>query len=134
MTDPRAPRKGLFKLLSDLPGLLVGLIRAELESLKNEIVGKLKALGIGIGLLVAAALFAFFLLAVLITAAILGIATALPAWLAALIVAAGLLVITIVLVLLGVASIKRGVPPAPTETIESLKLDVNTIKGTGKRG
>jgi len=125
-------RRSIFRLIGDLPGALMALVRAELDSLKNEIIGKLKAAGIGIGLFVGAGLFAFFLLAVLITAAILGIATALPAWLAALIVAAGLLVIVIVLVLLGVASLKKGLPPAPTETIKSVQKDISAIKGIGK--
>jgi cytochrome c biogenesis protein CcdA len=129
----RTSRKSVFRLIGDLPGALMDLVRAELDSLKKEIVGKLIAAGIGVGLLVGAALFGFFLLAVLITAAILGIATALPAWLAALIVAAGLLVIVIVLAVLGIGSLKKGVPPAPTETVKSIRKDVNAIKGIGKR-
>ncbi len=134
MTDAeRTSRLSVFRLIGNLPGQLIELIKAELDSLKKEIVGKLVAAGIGIGLLVGAALFAFFLFAVLITAAILGIATALPAWLSALIVAAGLLVITVILALLGITKLKQGVPPAPTETISSLKKDVNVIKGIGKR-
>jgi len=132
--EERSERRSLFRLLGDLPGALMDLVRAELDSLKQEIVGKLKAAGIGVGLLVGAGLFAFFLLAVLITAAILGIATALPAWLAALIVAAALLVVTIILALLGISNLKKGVPPAPTETVKSIKKDVNAIKGVGKRG
>lgn len=134
MTDAeRTSRLSVFRLIGNLPSQLIELIKAELDSLKKEIVGKLVAAGIGIGLLVGAALFGFFLLAVLITAAILGIATALPAWLSALIVAAALLVIVIILALLGISSLKKGVPPAPTETITSLKKDVNVIKGIGKR-
>lgn len=134
MTDAeRTSKRNVFRLLGDLPGHLIDLVKAELDSLKKEIVGKLVAAGIGIGLLVGAALFAFFLLAVLITAAILGIATALPAWLAALIVAAALLIVTAILALLGISNLKRGVPPAPTETIKSVKKDVNAIKGIGKR-
>jgi hypothetical protein len=38
-----------------------------------------------------------------------------------------------VLVLVGVAQVKRGGPPAPTETIQSVRKDVNAIKGIGKR-
>jgi len=126
-------RRSIFRLIGDLPGALMALVRAELDSLKDEIVGKLKAAGIGIGLFVAAGLFAFFLVAVLVTAAILGIATALPAWAAALIVAGVLLIIVVVLVLLGASSLKKGLPPAPTETIKSVKKDVDAIKGIGKR-
>jgi uncharacterized membrane protein YgaE (UPF0421/DUF939 family) len=134
MSEPkRAEKRSIFRLIGDLPGHLIELVKAELDSLKAEMVGKLKAAGIGIGLLVGAALFAFFLLAVLITAAILGIATALPAWLAALIVAAGLLIVVLILAGLGVSNLMKSVPPAPTGTIESIKQDVNAIKGIGKR-
>jgi len=70
---------------------------------------------------------------VLLAAAVLGIATALPAWLAALIVGVALLIITTVLVLIGVRQLKAGVPPVPTETIDSVKHDVDAIKGIGKR-
>jgi hypothetical protein len=134
MTDTdRTSKRSIFRLIGDLPGLLMELVRGEIDSLKQEIATKLKAAGIGIGLLAGAAFFAFFLFCVLITAAILGIAEALPAWLAALIVAFVLLIITAVLALLGIKKLKAGVPPAPTETVKSIKKDVDAIKGTGKR-
>ena len=133
MTEPEPRKRSLFTLIADIPTLLVTLVRGELESLKNEIVGKLKSAGIGIGLLVGAGLFAFFALLVLIAAAVLGLATVLPAWAAALIVGGAILVIAIVLALIGVSNLRKGVPPAPTKTISSIKKDVNVIKGTGKR-
>ncbi len=128
-----APKRSLFALIGDVPRLIVGLFRQEIESLKQELIDKAKAAGIGIGLLVAAGAFAFFLLGVLVAAAILGLATVLPAWLAALIVAGVLLIITVVLVIVGVATLRRGMPPAPTATIESIKDDVRVIKGLGSR-
>ena len=131
-TEPKEKRS-LFRLIGDLPGLVGDLIRAEIESVKKEIVTKLASLGIGIGLLAGAAFVLFFVIATLIAAAVLGIATALPAWLAALIVAVALLIIALVLALLGINKLKAGVPPAPTESIKSIKKDVNVIKGTGKR-
>ena len=126
-------KRSIFRLIGDLPGYIVDLVKSELEQLKQEVLGKLKAAGIGIGLLVGASAFLFFALGVLVAAAILGIATALPAWLAALIVAGALLLITAILVLIGVNQLKRGVPPVPEETIASVKEDVNAIKGIGKR-
>ena len=125
-----AEKRSLFRLVGDLPSLLITQVRNELEKLKGEVVSKLKSLGIGAGLLVAALVFLFFALCVLIATAILGIATVLPAWLAALIVGVALLVITGILAAVGVSQLKRGIPPAPTETIESVKKDVRTIQGT----
>ncbi|MGV8894947.1 MAG: phage holin family protein [Rhodoglobus sp.] len=127
------PKRSLFALIGAIPTLLVDLIRDEIESLKKEISGKLKDAGIGIGLLAGAAAFAFFALMVLIAAAILGLATVLPAWLAALIIGVVILIIAAVLAMIGIRSVKKGVPPAPTDTIESIKKDVRTIKGTEKK-
>lgn len=127
------PRRSLLKLISDLPTLVTDLIRGELDSLKKEITDKLKHAGIGAGLLVGAALFAFIALLVLIAAAVLGLATVLAPWLAALIIGVIIVIIAVVLALIGIKSLKKGVPPAPTQTIKSLKKDVGAIKGTGKR-
>ncbi|MEH6780981.1 MAG: phage holin family protein [Rhodoglobus sp.] len=133
-TDPqREPKRSLAALIADVPRLLGELIRGEIESLKNEMVGKLKNAGIGIGLFVGAAFFALFALMVLIAAAVLGFAEIVPAWAAALIVAGILLVIVAILVAVGVTLVKKGTPPAPTDTIESIKSDVRAIKGTRKR-
>ncbi len=132
-TPTTAPKRSLLKLIADVPTLLVDLVRGEFESLKQEILDKLKHAGIGIGLLAAAATFAFFALLVLIAAAVLGLATVVPAWASALIIGGGVLLIAVVLALVGVGSLKRGVPPAPTRTILSIKKDIRTIKGTERK-
>lgn len=134
MSDDDRNRRSLFGLIADLPRLLADLVKDELERLKREMLAKVKHAGIAVGLFVAAALFAFFLMAVLIAAAILGLAVVLPGWAAALIVAGLLLVIVAILVGIGVAQVKQGMPPAPIETITSVKKDVNAIKGIGMRG
>jgi len=126
-------RRGLFKLIADIPTLLMDLVRSEIDSLKQEIIGKLKHAGIGIGLLVGAATFAFFAVLVLIAAGVFGLGTVLPMWLSALIIGGGILLIAVALALVGIANLKKGVPPAPTQTIESVKKDVRAIKGIGKR-
>lgn len=132
-TPTTAPKRSLLKLIADVPTLLVDLVRGEFESLKQEILDKLKHAGIGIGLLAAAATFAFFALLVLIAAAVLGLATVVPAWASALIIGGAVLLIAVVLALVGVGSLKRGVPPAPTRTILSIKKDIRTIKGTERK-
>jgi hypothetical protein len=125
-----APKRSLFGLIGDLPGLFADLVRGEIESLKAEIIGKLKHAGIGVGLLAAAGVFAFFAVGVLTAAGILGLAEVLPAWASALIIGGGLLLITIVLALIGLAQLKQGTPPTPDNTITSIKHDVRVIKGT----
>lgn len=134
MSSDQSPRRSLFKLVADLPGFLVDLFKSELELLKKELTDKIKLAGVGIGLLAVAATFAFFAAAVLVAAAVLGLAEALPGWAAALIVGGALLLLTALLALLGVMSLKRSTPPTPTATIASVKKDVDAITGTGKRG
>lgn len=133
MNDDATSRKSVFALIADLPRLVIGQVKNEIEQLKSELIAKLKHAGIGVGLFAGAGLVAFFLFAVLVAAAILAFATIVPGWLAALIVAGILLVIVIALVLVGLRQVKQGIPPAPTETIKSIKKDVNAIKGVGKR-
>jgi len=122
-------RASLGGLIGSLPDLVKRIIRGEIESAKAELVAKLKAAGVGLGLLVGALVFAIILIQVLVAAAILGVSTALPAWLAALLVAAGLVIVVAVLGLVGVRALKRALPPVPTETIKSVKSDVRIVKG-----
>ena len=133
MAGYETPKRSLFKLIADLPGYIVELVKSELEQLKAEIIGKIKLAGIGIGAFVVAGAFAFFALGVLVAAGILGLATVLPGWAAALIVAGVLLLITAILVFVGIGLLKKGAPPTPTDTIASVKEDVNAFRGTGKR-
>jgi hypothetical protein len=137
VSDLKAPeqstKKSLGSLLGSLPELISRLVRGEIQLAKTELVTKLKEAGVGAGLLVGAALFGFFLLAVLITAGVLGLATVVAPWLAALIVAAVLLVITGVLALLGVKALKKGVPPVPQQAVDSVKADVAALKGTSTK-
>jgi Putative Actinobacterial Holin-X, holin superfamily III len=135
MTDSSAakPRKSLFRLIGDIPGLLSQLVRDEIEQLKAELTTKLKSAALGIGLLAAAATVGVLALITLVFAAILGLAVVLPTWAAALVVSGVLLIIVLILALVGRAQLKRGTPPMPTNTISSIRKDVNTIKGIGKR-
>ena len=127
-----ARAKSLGQLVSDLPKLVVGLLKAEAAHLRAEFAEKAKYAGVGIGLLIGAALLAFYALGVLIAAAILGIAVALPGWAAALIVFGALVIIAVVLALIGVRSFKKMDGVAPSQTIDSVKLDADALKGLGK--
>jgi hypothetical protein len=127
-------KRSLFQLLADVPMLVRELVAGEIELLKQEMIQKLKALGIGGGLILGAGVVLLFFIGVLLTAAILGLATTgLPAWLCALIVAFVLLVIAGILGLVGYNKLKAGIPPFPMETISGLKKDLNVVKGVGKR-
>jgi hypothetical protein len=139
MVDPvredqrRDKKKSIFALLSDVPTLVRDLVKGELELLKTEIVAKLKILGVGAGLILGAVIVLFFFVGVLLTAAILGLATVMPGWLAALIVAFVLLIAIALLAWIGYREIKKAMPPVPEVTIKNLKRDINAIRGVGKR-
>jgi hypothetical protein len=128
----RGDRRTLVRLVRELPSNLVALLRAELAQLGQEMSAKAKDAGIGIGLFVGAAVFIFFAVGVLLAAAVLGLATVLPAWLSALIVGVALLVIAGILALVGVNLLKKATPLTPTETMASVREDLDAIKGMGR--
>lgn len=129
--DEKDSKKSVFQLIGDLPNLITTLIKDEIEQLKREAVSRLKQAGIGIGLFAGAAVFLYFAAFALLAAAILGIAAALPPWLAALIIGVALLLIAVVLALIGLSRVKKGVPPVPKESVDSVKDDVKAFKGVG---
>jgi hypothetical protein len=129
-----APRKrSLVELVTSIPTLVADLVQREIDLIKAEMTAKLKALGIGAGVLAVAALLLLAMLGVLLTAGILALSLIMPGWLAALLVAAGLLIIAAILALIGYRILKKGIPPVPTESIDSLKSDLRAIQGIGKR-
>lgn len=104
------------------------LARQEVELAKAELAVKGKRAGLGAGMFGGAGAFGFYCLGALIAAAILGLATALTAWLAALIVAAVLGAVAGILALLGKRNVTEAVPPIPEQATESVKEDVQWAK------
>jgi hypothetical protein len=119
----------LPELTRDLVAQLRRLVATELALFKAEIAAKAKAAGVGAGLLAGALLFLFFAFGVLVTAAVLGFALILPAWLSALIVAVILIVIAVVAGLIGWRSLKKGLPPVPDDLGSELSADAKALKG-----
>lgn len=125
-------KRSLFELIADVPTLVRELVMGEIQQLKAEMIGKFKAWGIGGALIAVALVFVLYMFGVLLTAAVLGLAYVMPGWLAALGVASVLLVIAAIFALVGYRKLKDGLPPQPTATIESVKRDIDTIKGMAK--
>jgi cytochrome c biogenesis protein CcdA len=125
-------KKSVFKLIGELPGLISTLIRDEIESIKQELITRLKAAGIGIGFFAGAAVFGYFGAFALLATVILVLALWLPAWAAALIVTVLLFIVAGILALLGVRRLQRGVPPVSQSSIDSVKSDVQAFKGVGQ--
>jgi hypothetical protein len=125
-----AEKRGLFRLIADVPPLITQLFRDELENFKQEMATKAKGLAVGAGLFAAAAIIAFLALIMLIISGVAALALVLPWWASALIVAAVLLIITGILIAVGSSQVKRG---DPGRVAASISEDVNTIKGTTRR-
>ena len=129
---PEAPRDAeptLGRLVHDLSQQLPGLIRSELRLAQAEMAEKGKRAGVGIGMFSAAGLLAFFAVAALVATAILGLAHAVPDWLAALIVALVLLAGAGIVALMGKKQVTEATPPVPEHAIEGVKEDIATVKG-----
>jgi uncharacterized membrane protein YqjE len=124
-----ARRRSLFALVGELPALIVDLVRIEIERFKAELSEKGQRIGIGVGLMVVAAVFAFFGAAVLIACAVLALALVLPAWLAALLVAAVLFLLALLLIFIGRGRIQAGL--ASSDLDVNLGRDVDAFKGEG---
>jgi hypothetical protein len=116
---------GAAKLVADK---VSAIVRLEIALAVAELKKKVVALGLGIALLVGAALFGFFALGFGLAAAAAGIATALPTWAALLIVFGGLLGLATLLGLLGIGRIARGTPPVPEQAIAEAKLTTEALK------
>lgn len=124
-------RKSLGDLLAETPQLIVDLVKAEIEHLKTEVGEKAKGLGVGVAMLAAAGFFAIFLFSWLIYAGFEGLNVVFAPWLSALIVSAVLLVIVAILALIGLGSIKKNKDLGDLEAVDSIKDDVNMVRGLG---
>ncbi len=126
-----APLAELIKQLSEQSSRLA---RQEVELAKAELAYKGKRAGIGAGMFGGAGVFGFYGLGALIAAAILVLATAITAWLAALIIAVVLGAIAGILALQGKSKIQQATPPVPEEATESVKEDVQWAKTKAQQG
>lgn len=105
------------------------LIRDELRLAQAELSAKAKHAGIGLGAFGGAGLLALYGVGILLAAAVLGLATALDAWLAALIVGVVVLVVAGIAALIGKKQVGEATPVVPEKAVAGAKLDVATIKG-----
>jgi Putative Actinobacterial Holin-X, holin superfamily III len=125
------PMAELVKQLSEQTSRLA---RQEVELAKAELAVKGKRAGIGAGMFGGAGVLGLYALGALTAAAILGLATAVSAWLAALIVAAVLAAVAGLLALRGRTKVRQATPPVPEHATESVKEDVQWAKMRAQAG
>jgi len=116
------------ELLKQLSEETTRLVHQEIELAKAELAQKGRQAGMGAGLFGGAGAIGFLALAALTTCFILALDAAMPAWLAALIVAVVYGAIAAVLAMQGRKKVKQAVPPVPEQTIETVKEDVEWVK------
>jgi uncharacterized membrane protein YqjE len=129
-TSPAAPEQDAStgELVGRLSQQMSTLVRDEIRLAQLDLTEKGKRAGIGAGALGGAGAVAYLGLATLIAAAVLGLAEAIPTWLSALIIGIVVLAIAGGLALFGKNKVQSATPPVPTEAVEGLKQDVQTVK------
>ncbi len=134
MSDTRSRgSRSLFGLVGDVPKLVKNLVKGEIDLLKAELIGKAKIIGLAAGLLIGGLVVLLYAIGVLLTAAVMGLAVVMPAWLAALIVAVVMLIVAAILGLIGWKRFQKALPLTPKRTIDSVKDDINAVKGMGNK-
>ncbi|TDD17534.1 phage holin family protein [Kribbella turkmenica] len=124
----------LGALVSELTSDVSRLVRDELELAKAELKDKGKEAGVGFGLFGGAGMVGLYGLGAVVAAAILGLAQAVPAWLAALIVAVVLFAVAGIAALLGKRHVGRATPPVPQHAVEGVHEDLEALKGHQPEG
>jgi hypothetical protein len=103
-----------------------------MELAAAELKRKAAQFGAAVGLIAAAVLFAFFLLAFLLAAIAAAVALVLPVWASLLIVAGLLLALVGVLIVVAVGLIRTARTPVPQQAVQEARADAETFR-TGVR-
>jgi Putative Actinobacterial Holin-X, holin superfamily III len=118
-TADGSEQESLSELLQQLTDQTTHLAHKEIELATAEMAVKGKRIGIGAGAFSFAGLLALLALWTLTAAAVLGLATGMEGWLAALIVAVVYLLIAGVMALVGRSKVQAGTPPVPQQTVRA---------------
>lgn len=105
------------------------LARLEVRLALLEVKTKLLALGIGIGMLLGAAIFGLFLLAFALAAIAAAFTLFLPVWAALLVMCGIVLLVVATLAVVGLAAVRKSSPPVPEQAIHQAKLTTEAIRG-----
>ena len=112
------------ELVKQLSEQTTTLVRKEIELAKAELSQKGKTAGEGAGMFGGAAVIGLLALATLTTMIVALLDKAMDLWVAALIVTVVYGAIAAVLAMKGRDRVKKGMPPAPEQTVETVKEDV----------
>ena len=114
--------KAMFNaLFASIAGAWIARVRTEIEIAKVEMAIKLKEIRTGAIMLVVAVTFGFFVVMLLLFAAVFGLSTIMPAWAAALVVAVILGAWVVVFGIWGAKKISANKDLFPHRAIENIK-------------
>jgi uncharacterized membrane protein YqjE len=116
------------QLMERLSAQVSALVRDEIALATAEMKRKGAQAGMGVGIGGAGAVVALLGFGALVAAAVLGLATVLAAWLAALIIGAALLVLAGVVSAAGISQVRKSAPPVPEQAMQSTKRNIETMK------
>jgi Putative Actinobacterial Holin-X, holin superfamily III len=134
MTEVHNPKRSqsTAELVKELSWEVSELVRQEVALAKAELAEKGKQAGAGAGMLSGAAVLGLVAVGGSLATVILLLDLAMPAWLAALIGTAVYGAVAATLGLRGKERLAHAAPPAPEQTIESVKEDVQWAKTHAK--
>ncbi|MFG2783010.1 phage holin family protein [Streptomyces prunicolor] len=139
MTAEGSPRTGsaaqepVGDLVQRASQQLSQLVRDEMRLAQAEMTQKGKRFGKGGGLFGGAGLMGVLTLQALVVTVIAALSLAMDVWAAALIVTAALAAVATLMAALGRRQISKASPPAPEQTIDSVKADVAEIREKAHR-
>ena len=121
------------ELVNRLSEQVSRLARDEIRLAVTEMRTKGKHVGTGAGLIGGAGVLGWFGLMTVLAGLVLLLATVMPAWIAAFIVAVAVFAVAGVLALIGRKQLQRGTPPVPEEAMASVKQDIATVSERAHR-
>ena len=134
MTTEEHNQRSMRELIDKLSADARELVRAEVSLARAELEEKARRLAAGGALVGAAAVLGLVALGALTATAIIALSNVVSTWLAALIVTVVVGVLAGILLLVGIKLLRRGVPPAPTESVDQMKEDVSWVKARARSG
>ena len=132
LPDDTGDGRSVGELVQHLSQQTSTLIRQEMRLAQAELTAKGKHAGRGAGMFGGAGLVALYGVGALVAAAIIALGTAIEPWLAALAVGVVLLAIAGLVALAGKKQVDHATPAKPEQTIESVQLDVDTVKARAR--
>jgi putative superfamily III holin-X len=131
---PTHGEPGVGEAVHEVTERAKSLIRLEVELALVELRRKGATAGLGVGLLLTAALLGLYGIGFLFATAAAGLATALPVWLSILIVGVGVLALAGLAAALGIPRLRRATPLMPEAAAREARLTADVIKERASHG